>query len=643
MYRNYNDITPKSPTELPIDYDHLSMDPQKPGDGIAAGWMKRVELREDGDELWAEVEWTKDGAARIKNQEYRFVSPSFTKDHTHKETGKKIGATLLAAAITNHPFLEGMKALTLYNFSAMGDVALNEGTVFALSDKDRAAAESQTYNFMTWDECIDKNQDKDDPKAFCGYLKAKRDGTLNASVHLAKDQVINLPFAEYEDFDDCVSKNGSKDNPQAFCGWLKHRVEGSTDPVDMVALNKEWDAVSVINLAELGQRVMIAPGNARTQDEIGGTFEVSEVVGDGDDAFVSVKDAAGLVHKWFRATELLPASSTPANPAAPALQPGSAPVVPVQPTSQATDPAAAAAAALANAAKPVMSPAAPVPPSPSTPPGAPQATAANHPGADSKPKMDGPKPFFAKPADGQKTDGQKPDFGQKTDGQKPSGDKKDEDDKNRQAADLLKKVFAGLVSANSSSQEGNATMAQKFMLHNDKGQPIEITAEQLEKAGIKMMPEGSTAVPNSELAEMKSTITNLSETVTTMRSDAEATAKKARADEVTRLLSEKLRGGFIPKPLHDTLLKQYVDAVDLSGLKDILATFTTPIVALNREHGSSAEGETKPQGEAAQEKLMNLTNQYVKERNMTYADAAKAASMVLKDEVEQYREHYATH
>ena len=126
MLSNFENITPKLPTELPIDYDHLSMDPKKPGDGIAAGWMKRLELRGDGDELWAEVEWTKTGASRIEAGEYRFISPSFVKDHTHKD-GQKIGTTLLAAAVTNHPFLEGMKALTLYDFAVMGDLALTAG------------------------------------------------------------------------------------------------------------------------------------------------------------------------------------------------------------------------------------------------------------------------------------------------------------------------------------------------------------------------------------------------------------------------------------------------------------------------------------------------------------------------------------
>lgn len=112
MVHNFNNVTPKAPTELPVDFDHLSMDPKQPGDGKAAGWLKRVELRAEGEELWGEVAWTEEAADLIKNRAYQFVSPSFVKDHTHKD-GRKIGTTLLAAAITNHPFLEGMAALTL--------------------------------------------------------------------------------------------------------------------------------------------------------------------------------------------------------------------------------------------------------------------------------------------------------------------------------------------------------------------------------------------------------------------------------------------------------------------------------------------------------------------------------------------------
>jgi hypothetical protein len=124
MLHNFTTVTPKAPTELPVDYDHKSMDVRHPLDGIAAGWMKRLELRNNGDTLWAEVEWTPKAAEAIANGEYRYISPSFVKGHVYKD-GSQIGTTLLAAAITNHPFLEGMAAVTLntpaiqaVNFSA---------------------------------------------------------------------------------------------------------------------------------------------------------------------------------------------------------------------------------------------------------------------------------------------------------------------------------------------------------------------------------------------------------------------------------------------------------------------------------------------------------------------------------------------
>lgn len=113
MLANFRDVTPKAPTQLPVDYDHLSMQPKTPGDGKAAGWFAGpMELRSDGNELWAEIEWTDPAASSIRNKEYRYISPSFVKKHRHSD-GREIGTTLLAAAITNHPFLEGMAALSL--------------------------------------------------------------------------------------------------------------------------------------------------------------------------------------------------------------------------------------------------------------------------------------------------------------------------------------------------------------------------------------------------------------------------------------------------------------------------------------------------------------------------------------------------
>ena len=141
MLSNFRERVPQAPTKLPIDYDHLSMDPQKPGDGIAAGWLVDMELRDNGNQLWGLVEWTPKAAEAVAAKEYQFVSPSFSRNYTTKD-GQKIGPTLLAAAITNHPFLEGMAPLTL---CADGDLAI------ALTDRgdedmaDEIIAAGKTY------------------------------------------------------------------------------------------------------------------------------------------------------------------------------------------------------------------------------------------------------------------------------------------------------------------------------------------------------------------------------------------------------------------------------------------------------------------------------------------------------------------
>lgn len=126
MYRNFKTKTPQAPTQLPIDYDHLSDDPQKPGDGQAAGWIQDLEMKPDGT-LWATPKWTKKCAAMIANGEYRFISPFFIVNYQDKNSGKKIGPTLKAAAVTNRPFLEGMQPIPPPSIAASDTLAQQLG------------------------------------------------------------------------------------------------------------------------------------------------------------------------------------------------------------------------------------------------------------------------------------------------------------------------------------------------------------------------------------------------------------------------------------------------------------------------------------------------------------------------------------
>lgn len=562
MYHNFNEVTPTAPTELPIDYDHMSMDPKKPGDGIAAGWMKKLELRKDGQELWAEVEWTPGGATKVDAKEYRFVSPSFVKNHTHKD-GTKIGTTLLAAAITNHPFLEGMSALTLYNFSSMGDIALN-----------------------------------------------------------------------------------------------------ATD-----------EAAEPINLSEVGQRVMIAPGHARTMDETGGTFEIVEVVGQGDDSFVSLKDANGVVHKWFRATELLAASATPM-PAAPNLQPGQpnpdaagapgAPAVPGAPGAQppgapgsesaaTANPEVAAqiaaageqakAAALANGATPEEADA-----------------AAAQASTEAQKKLETDAAASEKSADG---NGEKKIGDAKTDGDKPTDDDEKDatadgvgakktvasktetshSDDASEEDDPIKKAVAALLgvkpAAHKPAKEGITHMSQKFMLRNDKNEEVEYTAEQLAAAGIRVVPEGSTVIGTKELSDLTGQVTNLSSRLDTMAAATETAVKNAAHIELKSELDRLSTGGFITKPMRDYAETTWKDATDLAAFHAWKSPFTTPIVNLNKEHGSGAGGGQKDAGQEASEQLIQLSHTIARDKGITLREAMIQASAQLPQAAEAYREQFA--
>src|ERR1041385_5577936 len=98
MVENFKTITPKPPTELPLDFNHGTNRPDSIEQGKAAGWIKDLELRADGAELWAQVELTAEAAELVRNKEYRFVSATFEFDHVHtdgEQRKKSIGPTLM--------------------------------------------------------------------------------------------------------------------------------------------------------------------------------------------------------------------------------------------------------------------------------------------------------------------------------------------------------------------------------------------------------------------------------------------------------------------------------------------------------------------------------------------------------------------
>lgn len=96
---------------LPFDYFHEE-------ERIAAGWIKSLEIDSDRNgvkSLFAVVEWTPNGAQKIKDKELKFVSPSIRKNYKDAETGEIFDVILKGATLTNTPFLRDMEAVYLFS------------------------------------------------------------------------------------------------------------------------------------------------------------------------------------------------------------------------------------------------------------------------------------------------------------------------------------------------------------------------------------------------------------------------------------------------------------------------------------------------------------------------------------------------
>lgn len=99
MVRNFNENVRR--VDLAIDYRHES-------DNIAAGWIRELMLFDEGESLWAKVQWTKNGERVLGEKEFRYLSADFSLDYQDNESLQKFGPTLLGAGLTNRPVIKDM-------------------------------------------------------------------------------------------------------------------------------------------------------------------------------------------------------------------------------------------------------------------------------------------------------------------------------------------------------------------------------------------------------------------------------------------------------------------------------------------------------------------------------------------------------
>jgi len=93
----------KDPRDLVVDYEHQTLATENNGmPAPAMGWIKELELREDG--IWGRVEWTETGREFVSKKEYRYTSPVYVPNYRDAKTGENIGAKVTSVALTNTPF-----------------------------------------------------------------------------------------------------------------------------------------------------------------------------------------------------------------------------------------------------------------------------------------------------------------------------------------------------------------------------------------------------------------------------------------------------------------------------------------------------------------------------------------------------------
>jgi phage I-like protein len=92
---------------IPIDIDHGT---DYGGRSEAAGWI--TGLSREGNDVYAQVEWTPLGVAAITEKRYLYISPTFT-SNLRDQQGNALGPALLRAGLVNNPFLQSMPAVSL--------------------------------------------------------------------------------------------------------------------------------------------------------------------------------------------------------------------------------------------------------------------------------------------------------------------------------------------------------------------------------------------------------------------------------------------------------------------------------------------------------------------------------------------------
>ncbi len=256
-----------------LDYEHASEMPEVAHGGPvpASGWIHSLFVTDTGGTpvLRALIEWTPRAKDMIASAEYRFFSPAIDFGARDKETGEPQGATLTSGALTNHPFLEELPAITL-------------------SDNDR----SQETKKPIAKEANSQEEKKPLAIASC-LLASSKGGTMKYSIvkKLAGRRTIR-------------QEADGADATDVFDFSLDDLALDDTELDDLLAKRNP----AAIKMREMGERAQLF-----SECVLEGTIDLDKAAGLADDGKFGIKDfrqiqkASELVEKAITEGKFAPA------------------------------------------------------------------------------------------------------------------------------------------------------------------------------------------------------------------------------------------------------------------------------------------------------------------------------------------------
>lgn len=160
--------------DLAFDYYHDSNED-------ASGWVKDLQLRENGQELWAMVDWTPKATQKLSDRELRYFSPDFAFEWQDPETGVAFNNVLFGGGLTNRPFVKEMQAIVAAEFKP------KEGEFMTELEKVQAALK------LAEEKIVKQGEDNKTLEAkMADMVPAPKDGEETSEVDALKKQIAEL-------------------------------------------------------------------------------------------------------------------------------------------------------------------------------------------------------------------------------------------------------------------------------------------------------------------------------------------------------------------------------------------------------------------------------------------------------------------